>query len=633
MAASNVTFLPASGASLSIGSPATITVTSGKTINEVLLYQTVTDPTDTWLSYSTESPFSITYTPSRMGTANFTAFAVFSDNTYATTTLQYTLEPTGTSFGLQLTNLPAGSMVVSLPAIVGVQAGYKAGYVDVSSLATYSTGSGGASVFSVTPGGNVTPSGPGVDVLNVSYNGMAISAPISVGSCVFSLGPLNQLVPFSGGSASVNVTATPGCSWTAQVDQAWLSLTGGSGTGSGTITAVAQANTSGANQTAFVTLAGQDVAVIQPAAACTYVVFPTSLTLPASGGSGTLSVTTACPTPSSSDEAWANVTTLSSASVAYNVDANTSLTSRSASLTVGTQDVPLIEAAAVNSTPTVMVTPSASSITTTQALTVAVAVSGGTGNPTPTGTVTLSSGSYSSAATVVNNGIATISVPAGSLTVGTDALTATYSGDNNYNTTTGTAAVAVTTAVNPSFTLSGTAVTVTPGATTANTSTITLTPAGGFTGSVSLTASVTSSPTGAQYPPTLSFGSTSTVSIASAAETATLSISTTAASSAALVHPQRPGVPWYAAEGTALACILLFGIPKRRRRWQSMLGLLALFVVFSGSVLACGGRGGTSGGSGGRTSNPGTTAGTYTVTVTGTSGATITTGTFTLTVQ
>ena len=186
----------------------------------------------------------------------------------------------------------------------------------------------------------------------------------------------------------------------------------------------------------------------------------------------------------------------------------------------------------------------------------------------------------------------------------------------------------------PSFTISGTSVTVTPGATTANTSTTTVTPAGGFTGSVALTAVIATSPSGAQYPPTLSFGSTTPVSITgTTAGTATLTFNTTAATSAAVVYPKRHVVPWYAAGGATLACILLFGIPARRRRWQTMLGALSLFVALSGGLLACGGGGGGSGGGGGGTGNPGTTAGTYTVTVTGTSGSATETGTVTLTVQ
>jgi N-acetylneuraminic acid mutarotase len=185
----------------------------------------------------------------------------------------------------------------------------------------------------------------------------------------------------------------------------------------------------------------------------------------------------------------------------------------------------------------------------------------------------------------------------------------------------------------PGFTVSGTALTVARGATTGNTSTLTVTPSGGFTGSVALTATVTSSPSGAQYPPTLSFGSTSPVTITGSGNgIATLTISTTAATSAAMTRPRRSGVPWYGPGGAVLACILLFGIPARRRNWQRMLGALALLVALASGVLACGG-GGAGGGGGGGTSTSGTTAGSYTVTVTATSGTITETGTVALTVQ
>jgi subtilase family serine protease len=192
--------------------------------------------------------------------------------------------------------------------------------------------------------------------------------------------------------------------------------------------------------------------------------------------------------------------------------------------------------------------------------------------------------------------------------------------------------------ITPTVTVSGTTVTVTPGATSGNTSTITVTPANGFPpGNVALSAVVTSSPAGAsaQYAPTLNFGSTSPVAITGAsAATATLTVTTTAASYSELVHPMRhDGVPWYGA-GTALACLLIFGIPARRRSWRTMLGMLGILLIVTGGVLACGGGGGSGGGGGGGTSIPGTTAGAYTVTVTCTSGGTtLAIGTLTLNVQ
>jgi hypothetical protein len=82
--------------------------------------------------------------------------------------------------------------------------------------------------------------------------------------------------------------------------------------------------------------------------------------------------------------------------------------------------------------------------------------------------------------------------------------------------------------------------------------------------------------------------------------------------------------------GTALALLLTCGIPSRRRRWISMLGLLAVFSVVA--TIGCGGSSNTKG----TTGSPGTTAGNYVFTVTGTdaSNASITaTATVSVTVQ
>ena len=69
-----------------------------------------------------------------------------------------------------------------------------------------------------------------------------------------------------------------------------------------------------------------------------------------------------------------------------------------------------------------------------------------------------------------------------------------------------------------------------------------------------------------------------------------------------------------------------------RRRWQSWLGMVLLLGALAGGALACGG------GSSGKNActgpvTPGTTAGAYTITVTGTSAGIMQTGTVTLTVR
>ncbi|MGA7258864.1 MAG: Ig-like domain repeat protein [Terracidiphilus sp.] len=144
--------------------------------------------------------------------------------------------------------------------------------------------------------------------------------------------------------------------------------------------------------------------------------------------------------------------------------------------------------------PTVTVAPGASSITTVQALTVKVTVSSGSGAPTPTGTVTLSSGKYTSAATTLSSGAATINLPSGTLAAGSYAFTAGYTPDTNsssiYATATGSAASAVT------VTEAVPTVTVAPGASSVDTAQalmVKLTVSGGSgtptpTGSVTLSS-------------------------------------------------------------------------------------------------------------------------------------------------
>jgi uncharacterized repeat protein (TIGR02543 family) len=96
--------------------------------------------------------------------------------------------------------------------------------------------------------------------------------------------------------------------------------------------------------------------------------------------------------------------------------------------------------------PTVTVTPSAMSISPTQPLTVNVAVTS-TGPITVTGTVTLQSGSYASGPVALTAGVASFTIPAGTLPAGMDTLTATYTPDTAdafyYSAATGSASVTV----------------------------------------------------------------------------------------------------------------------------------------------------------------------------------------------
>jgi len=171
------------------------------------------------------------------------------------------------------------------------------------------------------------------------------------------------------------------------------------------------------------------------------------------------------------------------------------------------------------------------------------------------------------------------------------------------------------------FALSGTAISIASGA--SGTSTITVTPSGGFTGTVSLACAIASSPAQAVDMPTCSMSQPTAIS-GSQAVTATLTVNTTGAS--ASLHRNR--MLLYGGE-TVLAAVFVFWLPTRRRKWQALLGLL-VFAILTVGVNGCSSTGGKI--STGKTGS-GTTSGAYTVTVTGTSGSLQATTAVTLTVQ
>jgi hypothetical protein len=174
--------------------------------------------------------------------------------------------------------------------------------------------------------------------------------------------------------------------------------------------------------------------------------------------------------------------------------------------------------------------------------------------------------------------------------------------------------------VAPSFSLTGTPVTLTAGA--SGTSTVTVTPVGGFTGQVSLTCSV--SPSNLAGTPSCTVANPPTIS-GTAAVTATIHLTTTADTTAKLT----PGGPSaLRLGGAALACLLCcFILPSRRRRLKTLLSLLVLSLT-AVATQGCGSS---------NSSLPnvgGTVRGTYTVSITGSGpNGTTTATTIALTVQ
>jgi hypothetical protein len=210
---------------------------------------------------------------------------------------------------------------------------------------------------------------------------------------------------------------------------------------------------------------------------------------------------------------------------------------------------------------------------------------------TPSGNVTISGGGYIAplpATALDGSGNATLTIPAGKLAFGTDTITAIYNGDaqdTTYSVGTGTATVNVS-----GFKLSATPLSFAAGAATGNVSTITVTPMGGYAGTISFNAAVTSAPSGAVSAPTFTF-SPSTLTFTSgspASQTVQVTVTTTPVPSYVRA-PGNSGIAWFkAAGGTTILGLLFFFLPLGTRRGRKILSLIALVFAATFTIAGCG---------------------------------------------
>jgi hypothetical protein len=278
-------------------------------------------------------------------------------------------------------------------------------------------------------------------------------------------------------SGSVTVTVAQGCAWTAASPAAWLTITSGAaGSGAGTVAFSATANTAPTARTAALTIAGETFTVTQSGAApCAPSLSASSGSLAASLSTGSVNVSAGaqCAWTAASPAAWLTVTSGASGTgdgtVAFRATANTSTTSRTATMTIAGQAFSVTQAGAAC---TYAISPSARS-SPAAGETVSVSVTTGAGcswtrssalswltfsgatNRTGSGTVTVTVAA--NAATSLRTGTATIAgrtftvnqtgTPACTYTITPAAVSLASAG--------GTSSVAVTTATGCGWTVAG----------------------------------------------------------------------------------------------------------------------------------------------------------------------------------
>jgi hypothetical protein len=275
----------------------------------------------------------------------------------------------------------------------------------------------------------------------------------------------------------------------------------------------------------------------------------------------------------------------------------------------------------VNAVSFVATTTTLASSTTTAvsrtSLTFTATVTPTSGTASPTGTVTFTDGSTTLGTGTLASGKTTFTTNI--LSVGSHAITAAYSGDTIYaSSTSGTTIINITAAAPGDFSIAMSPSSGTVSRGNSITSTLTISPSGGFSQQVSFVCS------GLPRNTSCSLSPTTVTPIGTSAATSTLTIKTNVASASLY----RPALPSRGSGGTTTLAFLggggLLGLTLLRRHkkklWYAQLSL-ALMILTASMVVGCGGSSST------------TPTGTYQVNITGTAGSTVHSITYSLSVQ
>ncbi len=124
-----------------------------------------------------------------------------------------------------------------------------------------------------------------------SSTATSATSPNEPSRCQVTVSGSPASVPASGGGGSVSVSTTRDCTWSASPGTAWITLSGTtSGQGDGTFQFSVAANSAVSARNGTIAVNGQNFAVSQQAAPCSFAVTPATVSVGASGGTTTISV-------------------------------------------------------------------------------------------------------------------------------------------------------------------------------------------------------------------------------------------------------------------------------------------------------------------------------------------------------
>ena len=260
-----------------------------------------------------------TTTTPRSGTLNIGGQTFTVNQAGAAQTCTVTINPTSQS--VPAAGTTGINVTVTAPAGCARPATSNAAWITVTSGAT---GSGNGSVTL-----NVAANTGGARQGTVTIGGQTftVNQAAAAPTCTYSINPSAMTVGDEGAqNLTVAVSAGSGCAWTASENVGWLDIrSGSSGTGNGTVT-FNVSSTGNSTRTGTLTIAGQTFTVTQ--VRCSATLTPQNQSVPALGGTFTVSVTTqiGCGWQAIESLNWVTITSgnsgIGSGTVTYTVLAN-----------------------------------------------------------------------------------------------------------------------------------------------------------------------------------------------------------------------------------------------------------------------------------------------------------------------
>lgn len=160
-------------------------------------------------------------------------------------------------------------------------------------------------------------------------------------ACSFTIVPAFQQIRSTAESGNLTITANvSSCVRNAVSDSAWLTIpVGSTGTGNGTISWSAAANSSPTARTGRITVGDASFTIQQEGGNCSYTLSPTSQAITNFGGAGTFTITTACQWSAASTASWLTITSPATGTgigtLSFRADPNPTPAERTGSITVG----------------------------------------------------------------------------------------------------------------------------------------------------------------------------------------------------------------------------------------------------------------------------------------------------------